>query len=92
MSKPVEQIVIKLPPPVRDGTYIVEDLGRFVNWITRARHTQRKVDEALEASSLLMNEAEWEALGGDPAPVAPPPPEECVLNARRTERIADARE
>ena len=63
---------IDLPPEVPGGTYVVEDLGRFVNWITRVKHTESKVAE--EMAGLSMSEEEWAALGGDPEPIDPPPP------------------
>lgn len=63
---------IKVPPAVPGGTYVVEDLGRFVNWITRVKHTESKVAE--ELADISMTDAEWEAQGGDPEPIDPPPP------------------
>ena len=65
---------IKVPPMVPGGTYVVEDLGRFVNWITRIKHTRREVEKEAAESGLYMTEEEWEAQGGDPDPVEPPPP------------------
>lgn len=65
---------IQLPPPVPDGTYVVEDLGRFVNWVTRAHRTQERIDREIVESGVMMSEREWESQGGDPEPVEPPPP------------------
>ena len=62
---------LKLPPAVPGGNYVVEDLGRFVNWLTRVKHTERKLAE--EAPDISMTDEEWEAAGGDPEPIEPPP-------------------
>lgn len=75
-DRPDESIPLptKAPPSLPGGTYEVEDLGRFINWITRVAHTRRRIDREIEEADLVMSEEEWEATGGDPEPVEPPPP------------------
>lgn len=68
------EVELRLPPVVPDGTYEVEDLGRFVNWITRATRSQRRVEQESVKSGLFMTDEEWESQGGDPELVEPPPP------------------
>lgn len=58
---------VQIPPPVEGGTVIVEDLGRWVAWLTGGLRRERRI--AREAANLY-----GESPISEPEPVEVPAP------------------
>lgn len=63
---------VKIPRPIEGGSYFVQDLGSWIDWLVGGPRLRRRAAEALEP--LLMSEAEMAEMTPDPEPVEIPGP------------------